>query len=72
MTQKPKVDLAIEFTIEGAEDLSYALSDVLCWCDGFYAARQGTDLTETGPNGLQRLRDFNIKLKKELNNKDPK
>ncbi|MFG6660055.1 hypothetical protein [Sulfitobacter sp. 915] len=52
-----------------AEAISYGIADVLCWVNGFNAARDGTDL-ETGPLGTKELRDMNIKLKDALDKAD--
>lgn len=46
-----------------AEEISLGLSDLLCWLEGFYAARKGTDLEHDNPMGVGAVRDINIKLK---------
>ena len=48
-----------------AEEVSLALSDVLCWVAGFKAAREGTDLDASGPEGIKVLRDLNVRLKRD-------
>lgn len=49
-------------TLGGAEarEVSDAIADVLCWFNGFAAARPEATL----PPGLPTLRDLNIKLKR--------
>ncbi|MCL8382098.1 hypothetical protein [Xanthobacter aminoxidans] len=47
-----------------AEQLSSALSDVLCWAAGFAAANY--DRGVSGPMGIEQLRDLNRKLKAAL------
>lgn len=50
---------AIEIESEEARYISDALADVLCWFQGFSAAKPDADV----PASLGRLRDLNIKLK---------
>lgn len=50
---------------EEVEAFCFALSDVLCWCAGFKAAREGTGMDD-GPISQNKLRDLNIKLKNAL------
>ncbi|MEN0115390.1 MAG: hypothetical protein AAGD15_01600 [Agrobacterium cavarae] len=47
-----------------AEYVSSGISDILCWCNGFMAAR-GEDF-RYDPMGTNQIREFNIALKKAL------
>jgi hypothetical protein len=49
-----------------AEEVSMAISDVLCWVSGFKAGREGSMMDACGPEGIQALRDFNIRLKQNM------
>ena len=67
MTEKRTV--TVTFDVDQADDLSLGLSDLLCWLDGFAAARAGTDLAErNGPldSGTYAAREVNITLKRAL------
>ncbi|MFE3839197.1 hypothetical protein [Pseudogemmobacter sonorensis] len=57
--------ITITLTAAEADELSFATSDILCWCSGFNSAREGTGM-DGGPMGLNPLRNFNIKLKGAL------
>ena len=48
---------------DGCLAISNALADVICWFDGFEAAHAMTDKRLNLPQGIERLRDLNIKLK---------
>ena len=66
---KPKTihyakDTAIRLSPEEAEKLSLGLSDLLCWVDGFNAARAGTEQAHSGPMGVEAVRSLNLKLKR--------
>lgn len=58
--------ISLNLTKDEAEAMSFAMSDILCWCAGFASAREGMDLADKGPMGTERLRDLNIKLKRAL------
>lgn len=62
--------LHLNLSADEAEQLSWAISDLLCWISGFEAGRAGTDLPD-GPMGVNQLRNFNIKLKNSLKHKEP-
>ena len=47
---------------QAADDLSFAISDFLCWADGFCAALH-PDETSRRPLGVEAIRDLNLKLK---------
>ena len=52
---------------QSIEDISYALSDVLCWLDGFRAGGGSYS-----PGSHEKLRELNIKLKAALNENPPR
>lgn len=56
--------VTITMTRVDAEELSFALSDLLCWHQG-YAAAKGDD-TAHAPMGVEAARDLNIKLKRAI------
>lgn len=66
------VTVTLNLHKDEADALSFALSDVLCWCAGFASAREGMDCTDKGPMGTERLRDLNIKLKSALDEAEGK
>jgi hypothetical protein len=58
-----KNDISLSFSLEQAQELSYGISDILCWIRGF---RAGSRETRNDPLGDEVLREFNIKLKKVI------
>ena len=56
----------ITMTKEQAEKISFGLSDILCWVNGFNAGRSGTDFEGTGPLGVEETRTISIKIKDAL------
>lgn len=54
---------------EDAEALSYALSDLLCWCSGYCA---GSPDSEHHPMGVEAAGTLNLALKRALSRKDIK
>jgi hypothetical protein len=63
-------NVTINLSYDKAESISNGLSDILCWVDGFIAGRAGTDLSGSGPMGVERARDMNIALKWALDETD--
>lgn len=55
---------AIVLSPKEAEKLSLGLSDLICWIEGFNAARAGTDHANSGPMGVEAVRALNLKLKR--------
>lgn len=55
---------AIILSPKEAEKLSLGLSDLLCWIEGFNAARAGTDHANSGPMGVEAVRTLNLRLKR--------
>ena len=59
----PDHPVMIPMTRDEAESLSLSLSDLLCWLDGFRAARIGTPYDDHHPMGVEAVRTINLKLK---------
>lgn len=68
MTEKSPATPTVTITLtrEEAERISYGLADLLCWHQGFRAAREGTELEAYNPMGVERARDINLKIKDAL------
>jgi hypothetical protein len=64
MSQTHPDTVTITLPRERAEELSFALADLLCWHAG-YASAKGDD-NGNSPMGLNVARDFNIKLKSAI------
>lgn len=64
MTVDPRT-VTISIPLDEAQDLSFGISDLLCWCRGF-AAGAGPD-ADSLPMGCSAAREMNIKLKKAIN-----
>lgn len=62
----PATHITLTLRKEQAEAISYGLSDLLCWCRG-YAAAKGDD-TQHLPMGVDDAREINIKIKAALDN----
>lgn len=58
--------ITITLTHEEAKRFSYGLADLLCWHRGFSAAREGTDLDNNGPMGVESARDLRLKILSQL------
>lgn len=56
--------VTIQLSKSQAEYVSSGMSDLLCWANGFMAA-QGEDF-RYDPMGTHQIREFNIKLKKAI------
>lgn len=65
MPEKPDT-ITITLTREAAESISYGLADLLCWHRGFAAAREGMDLDQNSPMGIESVRTISLKLKDAL------
>ena len=57
-------DATLDISPKEAEQLSLSLSDLLCWVEGFNAARAGTEHADSGPMGVEAVRTINLKLKR--------
>lgn len=64
----PATHVTLTLGRDEAEGISYGLSDLLCWCRGFAAAK-GDD-TEHVPMGMDQAREINIKIKRALDRHD--
>lgn len=60
--------VTLRMTKGQAEQVSHALSDILCWAAGFIAARP--DDTARHPGGLGETRELNIALKRAIDETD--
>lgn len=56
--------VTIEYTVDGARQLSSGLADILCWAAGFRAAR--SDDPSSHPMGIHAVRDFRDVLEREI------
>lgn len=56
--------VTLEMSKSQAEYVSAGLSDILCWCNGFMAAK-GEDY-RYDPMGTMQIRELNIALKKAI------
>lgn len=59
--------VTIDIHEDDADRLSWALSDLLCWCSGFMAGR---DDSAHHPQGVEAARTLNLALKRALAKKD--
>jgi hypothetical protein len=58
-------NIAIIMIKSEAEEVSHALSDLLCWLRGWHAAATDAAL-HNGPYGVEAARELNILLKSAL------
>lgn len=58
--------VTITLSIKEARQIDNGLSDLLCWLNGFQAAREGTDLSNSVPMGVESLRQLRTKLNNQL------
>jgi hypothetical protein len=63
MTQSDQIVIVLSRT--DADRVQEGLSDMLCWCNGFIAARP--DDTANHPMGVHEARMINLKIKRALN-----
>jgi len=66
--KRDQITVTLRLPLSEAEKLSYGLSDLLCWCNGFMAGT-GPDF-RFDPMGVEAARTLNLKLKSAMNDAD--
>jgi hypothetical protein len=66
MMQRKLLNVTVRMSMEEAETLSAAMSDLLCWCAGFNAALSPSEDHHRRPYGVNAARELNIKIKSAM------